>query len=152
MNVNEITIVGNVVFDPRFSGGGEKPARCTFRIAHTPRRYNDAKGGWVDGDTTFIDVLAWRSLAEHAVESVEKGMSVLVTGRLTSVEKHTADAPDSAPPKRVTYYQIEAAALGINLARVSTQLRAHQAVKSAAVQRQEDHAVAEALSAAESPW
>ena len=152
MNVNEITIVGNVVFDPRLSGGGEKPARCSFRIAHTPRRYNEAKGGWIDGDTTFIDVVAWRALAEHAEESVEKGMSVLVTGRLASVEKHAADTSDSTPPKRITYYQIEATGLGINLARVSTQLRAHEAVKSAAVQRQEDHAVAEALSTAESPW
>jgi single-strand DNA-binding protein len=151
MQINEITMTGNIVFDPRFSSGENRPSRCTFRIAHTPRRYQEAKGGWVDGETTFMDVVCWRTMAENAVESLEKGMPVLVTGRLTS-SSPDQDSQSTASARKVTYYQIDATAIGINLARVATQLRPASSVKSAAVERQEERAITEASAEASPPF
>jgi single-strand DNA-binding protein len=75
------TIVGNLTEDPelRFTPNGAPVAN--FRVAVTPRR-PDGKGGWEDGDTSFFQVTAWRSLAENVAESLTKGARVLVYGTL----------------------------------------------------------------------
>ncbi len=53
---------------------------ASFRVASTPRH---RKGGdWVDGNTTWMTVTCWRSLAEHAAKSVHKGDPVIVIGKL----------------------------------------------------------------------
>lgn len=53
---------------------------ANFRVASTPRL---RKGGeWVDGDTTWYSVTAWRHLAENVRDSVRKGDAVVVHGRL----------------------------------------------------------------------
>jgi single-strand DNA-binding protein len=63
-------------------GGGNVSA---FRLACTPRVR--AKGGeYSDGNTTWIDVTCFRSLATHVAASVRKGDPVIVVGKLrTSV-------------------------------------------------------------------
>ena len=63
-------------------GGGSVSA---FRLACTPRVRS--KGGeFSDGNTTWIDVTCFRSLATHAAASIRKGDPVIVVGRLrTSV-------------------------------------------------------------------
>ena len=38
--------------------------------------------GWKDGETSFFQVTAWRSLAENVAESLTKGARVMVYGRL----------------------------------------------------------------------
>jgi single-strand DNA-binding protein len=75
------TIVGNLTDDPelRFTPNGASV--CNFRVAVTPRR-PDGKGGWEDGETSFYQVVAWRSLAENVAESLAKGARVLVYGTL----------------------------------------------------------------------
>ena len=58
---------------------------AAFRLACTPRIRG--KGGqFSDGNTTWIDVTCFRSLATHVAASVRKGDPVIVVGRLrTSV-------------------------------------------------------------------
>ena len=53
-----------------------------FRVASTPRIKR--KGEWMDGDTTWYSVSAWRGLADNIRESVKKGDAVIVHGRLRS--------------------------------------------------------------------
>jgi single-strand DNA-binding protein len=53
---------------------------ANFRVATTPRIRR--KGEWVDGDTTWYAVAAWRVLADNVNESVRKGDAVIVHGRL----------------------------------------------------------------------
>ena len=53
-----------------------------FRVASTPRIKR--KGQWVDGETTWYSVAAWRGLADNVHESVRKGDAVIVHGRLRS--------------------------------------------------------------------
>ena len=140
MSINDVVMSGNLVYDPKFSGGNGKVSRASFRIANTNRR-KDAEGNWIDGDTLFIDVVCWRSLAEHVVESIGKGTSVVVTGRLKSrVVEPPGAASDSATPRWITYYEIEAASVGVNLARVATTIRTDKGPGAA---RQEDAALAE---------
>ena len=72
------TITGNLTAAPelRFAAA---PV-TNFTVAVTERRkHGDV---WVDGETTFYRCTAWRELAEHAAESLEKGDRVIVTGRL----------------------------------------------------------------------
>jgi single-strand DNA-binding protein len=55
---------------------------ANLRVASTPRIKR--KGQWVDGDTTWYSVSAWRALADNIRESVRKGDAVIVHGRLRS--------------------------------------------------------------------
>ncbi|MDQ3616949.1 MAG: single-stranded DNA-binding protein [Actinomycetota bacterium] len=55
---------------------------ANFRVASTPRIKR--KGDWMDGDTTWYSVSAWRGLADNVRESVKKGDAVIVHGRLRS--------------------------------------------------------------------
>lgn len=55
---------------------------ANFRVASTPRIKR--KGDWMDGDTTWYSVSAWRSLGDNVRDSVKKGDAVIVHGRLRS--------------------------------------------------------------------
>lgn len=57
---------------------------ASFRLACTPRVRRN--GDWVDGNTTWLTVTCFRTLAEHAAASIKKGDPVIVVGKLrTSV-------------------------------------------------------------------
>ena len=56
-----------------------------FRLACTPR-IRGKSGEYSDGNTTWIDVTCFRSLATHVAASIRKGDPVIVVGKLrTSV-------------------------------------------------------------------
>jgi single-strand DNA-binding protein len=46
------------------------------------KRTKQADGTWTDGETLWMDVSAWNTLAENAAESLSKGSRVIVTGEL----------------------------------------------------------------------
>jgi single-strand DNA-binding protein len=79
-----ITVVGNLAADPelRFTPGGK--AVANFTVASTPR----VKDGdqYVDGTTTWLRCSVWDQAAENVVESLQKGMRVIVQGRLSTRE------------------------------------------------------------------
>lgn len=77
-----ITVVGNLVADPelRFTPSGA--AVANFRIASTPRVLDKATNEWKDGESLFLTCNVWRQYAENVAESLQKGMRVIVTGRL----------------------------------------------------------------------
>jgi single-strand DNA-binding protein len=76
-----VTIVGNITRDPDLKFTGSGLAMCTFGLAVNNRR-KDERGEWVDGDPSFYDVVCWRQLAENVTESLPKGTSVIVVGKL----------------------------------------------------------------------
>jgi hypothetical protein len=78
----EITLVGNLVDEPelRFTPSGVAVAK--FRVASTPRTFGRETNEWKDGDSLFLTCNVWRQAAEHVAESLEKGMRVIVRGRL----------------------------------------------------------------------
>jgi single-strand DNA-binding protein len=77
-----ITVVGNLVDDPelRFTPSGA--AVANFRIASTPRTFDRQSNEWKDGDALFLSCAVWRQAAENVAESLQKGMRVVVQGRL----------------------------------------------------------------------
>jgi single-strand DNA-binding protein len=77
-----ITIVGNLTADPelRFTPNGS--AVANFTVASTPRLLDKATNEWKDGDALFMRCSVWRQAAENVAESLQRGMRVIVTGRL----------------------------------------------------------------------
>ena len=77
-----ITVVGNLVDDPelRFTPSGA--AVANFRIASTPRTFDRQANEWKDGEALFLSCAVWRQAAENVAESLQKGMRVVVQGRL----------------------------------------------------------------------
>jgi single-strand DNA-binding protein len=77
-----ITIIGNLVDDPelRFTPSGA--AVANFRVASTPRTFDRQAGEWRDGETLFLSCSVWRQAAENVAESLQRGMKVIVQGRL----------------------------------------------------------------------
>ncbi|MEI2784311.1 MAG: single-stranded DNA-binding protein [Candidatus Nanopelagicales bacterium] len=78
----QITLVGNLVADPelRFTPSGV--AAASLRLAITPRQRDNATGEWRDGETVWLNGTVWRQYAENVAESLQKGMRVMVVGRL----------------------------------------------------------------------
>jgi single-strand DNA-binding protein len=89
-NFNRITLLGNLVADPdmRYIQGGVPVAKFTVAVNHRSKQSES-----VD----YIDVIAWRKLAETSNTYLKKGMLVLLEGRLAirpyeskAGEKHKA--------------------------------------------------------------
>ncbi|MDH3731179.1 MAG: single-stranded DNA-binding protein [Acidimicrobiia bacterium] len=79
MSANSVTLIGNLVDDPelRFTPSGVAMAKLRFAVN---RRYQ-RNGEWQE-DTSFFGGTLWRDAAENAAESLQKGMRVIITGRL----------------------------------------------------------------------
>src|SRR3954447_3507137 len=82
---------------------------ATVRVAATPRIKKD--GEWVDGETTWYSVTAWRTLADHLRDSLRKGDPVIVHGRLRT----ETWAPEGQPAS--TTLHVDALLVGHDLSR-----------------------------------
>jgi single-strand DNA-binding protein len=77
-----VTVTGFVGNDPRHTVTDAGLPITNFRLATTRRYFDRAKGEWVDGETNWYSVAAFRQLAVNAVASISKGDRVVVHGRL----------------------------------------------------------------------
>ncbi|WP_020574655.1 single-stranded DNA-binding protein [Actinopolymorpha alba] len=104
-----ITLVGNLVDDPelRFTPSGA--AVANFRLASTPRTYDRQSGEWKDGETLFLTCNVWRQAAENVAESLQRGMRVVVQGRLKSRSYETREG------ERRTVFEVEVEEVGPSL-------------------------------------
>lgn len=86
-----ITIVGNLTGDPelRFTPSGA--AVANFTVASTPRQFDRNTNEWKDQETLFMRCAVWRQAAENVAESLQRGMRVIVTGRLKSRSYETKE-------------------------------------------------------------
>ena len=100
-----ISIIGTVATDPRLTETDSGLSVCSFRLASNERRYDRSRGEWVDGDTNWFTVSAFRSLAAHARDSFAKGDRVIVSGRLRIRDWKTEE-------KSGTSVEVDADALG----------------------------------------
>lgn len=87
-----VDFVGNLTKDPeiRFNEA-TGIAVAKFRVACTESVRNRQTNQWEDGNTTFLSVEAWRNGAENVVETLKKGMAVVVVGKLRAREYETAN-------------------------------------------------------------
>ena len=79
----------------RFSAAGKAVVRV--RLAFNQRRKDDS-GQWVDGDTFYVDGKAFDQHAERIAESLEKGMEVVVAGRLKTDQWTTREGEKRSGP------------------------------------------------------
>jgi len=80
MSASPTTFTGNITQDPdiRFMESGT--AKLSFSVACN--HYWTGQDGEKQEKTSFFNCVAWRNLAEDAANVLEKGMRVVVTGRL----------------------------------------------------------------------
>ena len=76
-----VTLVGRLGGDPelRFTQSGKAVASFSMVTSKSTR---NADGSWDESETTWYRVDVWETLAEAVVESLNKGDSVIVVGRV----------------------------------------------------------------------
>ena len=82
LNDTMVTLQGYVGGEVELRQAGEAVV-ANLRVAATPRKYLRRTDEWVDGDTQWYTVNAWRQLGEHCARSLLRGDPVVVHGRLT---------------------------------------------------------------------
>lgn len=104
-----ITLCGNLVDDPelRFTPSGAAVAK--FRIASTPRSFDRQTNEWKDGESLFLTCNVWRQPAENCAETLQRGMRVIVQGRL---QQRTYDTKEG---EKRTVYEVEVDEVGPSL-------------------------------------
>jgi single-strand DNA-binding protein len=112
----QLTVVGNLVNDPelRFTPAGQPVA--TFRIASTPRFLDKTSNEWKDGDSLFLTCNVWRQAAENVAESLQRGMRVIVSGRLKQRSYETKEG------EKRTVYEVEVDDVGPSLRNASAKV------------------------------
>jgi single-strand DNA-binding protein len=89
---------------------------ATFRIASTPRIRDNATNEWKDGDSLFLTCNVWRQAAENVAESLQRGMRVIVTGRLKQRNYETKEG------EKRTVYEVEVDDVGPSLRNASAKV------------------------------
>ena len=80
--MNTVTAAGIVATTPRHVQTEEGIDITSFRLESNRRRYDDELQQWVDVDTNWYTVVAFRALAANAEKSLRKGDRVVVSGRV----------------------------------------------------------------------
>lgn len=106
MNLAPVTVVGNITSDPELVFLPSGVAKCSFSVAVNHIWYDEAKEK--QEKTSFINVIAWRYLAENLARSAEKGIGVMVLGRL---EQRSWDDKETGQKRSAT--EIVAEEIGI---------------------------------------
>lgn len=103
-----ITLTGIIATDPRVVTTEAGLDIASFRLASTHRRFDRVKDEWVDGDTNWYTVTAFRALGANAGQSLHKGERVVVLGRLRVRAWEAGD-------KSGTTVEVDADAIGHDL-------------------------------------
>ncbi len=103
-----ITLTGLVATTPRHLVTSEGLPITSFRLASTQRRYDRGAQKWIDGETNWYTITAFRQLAVNVVGSVNKGQRVVVSGKLRVRDWESGD-------RAGTTVEVDADALGHDL-------------------------------------
>lgn len=107
-NETAITLIGNVANDPEHRTTGTGATIASFRLACTSRYYDRAQSAWVDKETSFYTVSAFRGLGDHVLRSLHRGDRVVLVGRLQLRKWETGTSSGTAA-------DVEADAIGHDL-------------------------------------
>jgi single-strand DNA-binding protein len=112
----QITVVGNLVSDPELRYTPTGVAVANFRIASTPRTFDRQANEWKDGDSLFLTCNVWRQAAENVAESLQRGMRVVVQGRLHQRSYETREG------EKRTVFEVEVDDVGPSLRNASAKV------------------------------
>ncbi len=141
MAEDRIAVSGVVGSTPKHVVTAEGLAITSFRLASTARRYDRAAQEWIDGDTNWFTVTAFRSLAMNVAASVAKGERVAVHGKLRI-------RPWSSGERSGTEVEIEADSIGHDLTWGTSQFT--RSISRAAADRRDEQQAASAASVPDS--
>lgn len=105
---DKITLRGTVGTPPRTVKTTENLVITSFRLASSLRRYDRSQDKWVETDTNWYTITAFRQLATNTFASVVKGDRVVVTGALKLREWKSGD-------RSGTTAEVEAESIGHDL-------------------------------------
>ena len=112
----QITVVGNLVSDPELRYTPTGVAVANFRVASTPRTFDRQANEWKDGDSLFLTCNVWRQAAENVAESLQRGMRVVVMGRLHQRSYETREG------EKRTVFEVEVDDVGPSLRNASAKV------------------------------
>jgi single-strand DNA-binding protein len=116
MNETFVTLRGWLGGDVKHRQAGETPV-AEFRLGVTPRYLDRKLASWVDGETQWFTVTAWRALADHCRDSLRRADPVLVHGRLSQRRYVNTDNVE------VTVLEVTATSVGHDLALGTSEFR-----------------------------
>lgn len=88
--MNKVFLIGNLTKDPEMRSTQSSIAVCNFSIA-VNRRFRNPQTG--QQETDFMNVIAWRQLAELCAKYLAKGRKVAISG---SIQTRTYEAKDGS--------------------------------------------------------
>lgn len=88
--MNKVFLIGNLTKDPEMRSTQSGVAVCNFSIA-VNRRFRNPQTG--QQETDFLNIVAWRQLAELCSKYLAKGRKIAVTG---SIQTRTYEAKDGS--------------------------------------------------------
>lgn len=77
-----VTVAGTVATEVKHTVTAEGLEISSFRLASNHRRFDRTEQKWVDAETNWFSVTAFRQFAANVHASIEKGQRVVVNGRL----------------------------------------------------------------------
>lgn len=77
-----ITLRGWVGTEPTMGLTKHNTPYSRFRMSVNERRFDRERQSWVDGHTSWYNVLCYGQIADNVAESVRKGQRIIVLGRL----------------------------------------------------------------------
>ena len=78
----QLSVTGLVATTPRHLVTQDGLPITSFRLASSQRRFDRKENKWIDGETNWYTVTAFRQLAINASTSISKGDRVSVLGKL----------------------------------------------------------------------
>lgn len=85
--MNKAILIGNLTKDPDVRNTASGISACTFTVA-VQRRYANTQG---EREADFLNVVAWRQLAELCARFLTKGSKVCIEG---TIQSRSYDAKD----------------------------------------------------------
>ncbi len=104
-----ITLTGLVATTPRHIVTSDGLPITSFRLASTTRRFDRTENRWIDGDTNWYTITAFRQLAVNSAQSISKGQHIILTGSLRIREWESDE-------RTGTNIEVEAESIGHDLA------------------------------------
>jgi single-strand DNA-binding protein len=111
-----VTMQGNLVADPSRTVTASGQRLTKFRIAASGRRFDAPSQEWVNTNPVYMTVSCWRQLGDNVFQTLYKGDTVVVYGRMNYREW------DDDKGNRRNAYEVEATAVGPDLSRYVARL------------------------------
>jgi single-strand DNA-binding protein len=82
MENSKYTTTGLVATTPRYLKTIEGTDICSFRLASGYKRFDRTKMDWVEGETNWLTITAFGTLAINVASSISKGDRIIISGTL----------------------------------------------------------------------